>query len=260
MSSDNQSKYGANRNLWRKYYPVGAPRREPQSVQLFDVDANVSYSLDLQTTIRHRDFFKIIQHATGSTADAAPGVVLGEYDEGLIPFNFTTEEIFNFNFAFSNDPVIVFTVEPYFDPLAEPQPSLENINAFGIFKNTNVGMVGVSAPFSGNIRYRAAWASSYPANFTSSYSASVFVASAGSTPAVWITEFTSSFDPLTGAPVEFRSTTYGTNSFQSIPVITDQSSLNDVYLSPVTGSFTTSTAPGTISAPYSGTIDFIAVQ
>lgn len=245
MSSDNQSKYGANRNLWRKHYPIGSPRREPQTVSLVDTDTDTSYSLNLQTTIRHRDYYKIIQFVTNSiTVVTASPIVLGEYDEGLIYFDNSETELFYFNFIFSGIPYVVFTIE-------DSTPSglnQQNINVFGTDKNNQYGFVAVSAPFSGTVRYRAALAPSYPAYFTSSFTGSIITASAGAAGVVWATEYTASFGALPGAPSEFRSS----------PFNTLDTSLNDVYLDPDETTFAAGAANGTISAPFSGTIEFIA--
>lgn len=247
MASDNQSKYGANRNVWRKYYPIGAPRREPQVVALVDTETNSSYSLNLQTTIRHRDFFKIIYYATGSfsSGSVVPPVTLGEYDEGLITFNNASSGIVFFNFLFSDVPYIVLTIED-----STPSTlSQSNINVFGIEKNNQYCNVGLSAPFSGTVRYRAVYSPAYPAYFTSSYTGSIFTASAGAAGVNWSSEYTASFSALVGgAPTQFRSTPWDGLFGQ----------LADVALDPDETSFTATSANGTISAPYSGAIDFIA--
>lgn len=244
MSSNNQSKYGANRNLWRKYYPVGAPRREPQNVTLVDPYTAVTYSLNLQTTIRHRDFFEIIQATTG-TSNVVPVLVLGEYDEGLIHFNNTDSTSFSFNFVFSNTPYVVFSMEQS----APTGANLENVNVFGLSKTVSGGMVGLSAPFSGTVRYRAAYSPTFPANFTSSFTASI-VASAGTIPINYGVAYTASFAALTGPPVEFRNTPFNTSG----------SGQPDVWLDPDELTFANNSVNGSISAPYSGTIDFIAYQ
>lgn len=245
MASDNQSKYGANRNLWRRHYPIGAPRREPQSIDLVDPDTNVSYSLNLQTTIRHRDFFKIIQRATSSseTPTPEPTASLGEYDEGLIYFNNTDTATFNFNFTFSSTPYVVFSID------STPITGSEFINVFGYQKSTTGSQLGLSAPFSGTVRYRAAYASSFPGNFTSSYTASI-TASAGTVTLTLTEVFTASYAALSSAPSEFRCS----------PFNTADPGLADVWLDPDEGSFTATTANGTISAPFTGYIDFIAYE
>lgn len=245
MSSDNQSKYGANRNLWRKLYPIGSPRRVPQNVSLVDPDTNVTFSLDLQRTIRHRDYFEIIQFVTAAvvvTSSPVP-VVLGEYDEGLIHFSNTDNASFNFNFTFSSTPYVVFTVEQS----APTSSQQQNINVFGFQKSTTGGLVGVSAPYSGTVRYRAAYAAAFPANFTSSFTSSI-TASAGTVGVNYSVAYTASFGALPAPPGEFRSSPFNTSG----------SGQPDVFLDPDEGTFAASQVNGTISAPYSGVIDFIA--
>jgi len=242
--ANNQTKYGNNRNLWRRVYPIGSPRRAPQTVNLVDPDTNLSYSLDLQTTTRHRDYFQIIQFVS-ATLDEPPVVVYGEYDEGLIYFDNTDNEIYSFNFTFSSMPFVVYTMEES-DPL---NPNSEFMNVFGTGKDTSGGVAAVSAPFSGTVRYRAAYNATYPATFTSSFTASM-VASAGAVDVLNLTAYTASFGALTGAPTLFLST----------PINTSGSGQPDVGLDPTEATFTTSTVAGEISAPYSGAIDFIAFQ
>jgi len=215
-------------------------------VELVDTNTGLSYSLDLQNAIRHRDYFKIIQFATSSlvTTSSAPPVNLGEYDEGLIPFDpGYTEAGFGFNVLFTSLPIITFTVEPAVD-------SSHNINVFGIqFKTPYVCNVAISAPFSGNIRYRAINATSYPATCTSPYTSS-FVASAGQVElAPDSTVFTASFASMGVTPSEFRISPY-----EQI----GQYYFNNVALKVDHGSLTTTEVAGDISAPYSGVLDYIA--
>jgi hypothetical protein len=243
--ASNQSKYGANRNLWRKLYPIGSPRRAPETVNLVDPNTNVSYSLDLQRTIRHRDYFRIIQATSGSYVSTITtgAYAVGEYDEGLIHFNNTSDASFNYNITFSSTPFVVYTIEAS-APAALNQ---ENINVFGFSKTTTSAIVGLSAPFSGTVRYRAAYATSYPATFTSAFTASM-IASAGSESVVYVTAYTASYTELPSTPTIF---------IQS-PINTSASGQPDVFLDPDETSFTVTTTNTEFSAPYSGSIDFIA--
>lgn len=240
--ASNQDKYGQNRNLWRKLYPIGAPRRAPDIIELVDPNTSVSYSLDLQKTIRHRDYFQIIQKTVGGFEPDHP-LPVGEYDEGLVHFDNTSDETFAFNFTFSSTPYVVYTMEES----APTGSGLENINVFGFTKSTTGAIVGVSAPFSGTVRYRAAWASSFPAVFTSSFTSS-FTASAGSTPVIGATSYTASYSILSATP----------SIYLNSPINSSGSGQPDVYLDPDEASITVSSTSGEISAPYSGAIDFIA--
>lgn len=237
---NSQGKYGKNRNLWRKLYPIGAPRRSPNEIIFVDPNTSITHSYDLQKVIRHRDYFKVIQY--GAPADE---IVFGEYDEGLIHFNNEESVSFNFNFIFSNVPYVVFSMEQ-----SSPSGSnLENVNIFGLYKSVSGGIVGLSAPFSGTVRYRAAWSSTFPANFTSPYTASIF-ASAGTIGVNHNVFYTASYATLANIPSEFRNSPFNLSS----------SGQPDVYLTPDIASYTNSSVNVDISAPYSGNVDFIAYQ
>ena len=172
-------------------------------------------------------------------------MLLGEYDEGLIYYINSDSTNFSFNFTFSNTPYVVFSMEES----APTGSNLQNVNVFGLAKNTSGGIVGLSAPFSGTVRYRAAWASSFPANFTSSFTASI-TASAGTIGVNYGVAYTASFAALTGVPSEFRNSTFNLSG----------SGQPNVFLDPDEGTFTNTAVNGSISAPYSGVIDFIAYQ
>jgi len=165
----NNSKYGSNRNVWRKTYGIGQAKRPPQlfTYEVFDVVSepasfdpvtgkplvSSSVTIDLQNTIRHRDFFK--------TFGIEGSIVIGEYDEDLIHFNNVDTVSFNFNVTFSGNPYLVFSMEQE----ASAVQNRYNLNIYGLSISTTNGVVGLSAPFSGTIRYRAAYATSFPAYF-----------------------------------------------------------------------------------------------
>lgn len=168
-------KYIKNRNEWRKSYPIGVPRRPPIVITetKLGVDGNTYTStFDLNNVIRHRDVYELL----GDPFDITD--LLGEYDEDLIHFNNESYKAFNYNFTFSSNPTVVYS-QGTSDPA---DPNTENINIFGISRTASGGVVGLSAPYSGTIRYRAAYASVYPSYFTGTLAsiaptAGVFIAS-----------------------------------------------------------------------------------
>lgn len=168
-------KYGKNRNLWRKVYPSGV--RRPPELQQIVTEQGVTYSLDLNKTIRHRDYFEVINFQSGAVGESPPPPpVFGEYDEGLIHFNNESIKSFNYNFAFSATPIVVFTIE---NPAGGI--SLQDSNNFAYagqsLSNTN-GILYLSSEYSGTMRYRAVYSSTYPIVCTSPFTAS-FTCSAG---------------------------------------------------------------------------------
>jgi len=163
------SKYGNNRNVWRKSYGTGQAARPPKltTYEVFDVISeptsfdpitgkplvSSNTTIDLQKTVRHRDFFK--------TFGISGPIIVGEYDEGLIHFNNVDTVSFNFNVTFSGNPYLVFSMEQE----AAAVQNTFNLNIYGIAVTNANAIVGLSAPFSGTIRYRAAYANGFPAYF-----------------------------------------------------------------------------------------------
>jgi hypothetical protein len=241
-------KYIKNRNQWRKSYPIGVPRRPPVIITetKLGTDGNTyTTTLDLNQTIRHRDVYKLL----GDTNDIAN--LLGEYDEDLIHFNNEEYKSFSYNFIFSNNPTVVFSV----NAADVAQPNTENLNVFGIARNTGGGVVALSAPFSGTIRYRAAYSTSYPSYFTGSVAsisptAGVFIASVDREVPDNDSYVTASWAPLASAgPVIFQSP-YDDNSNYD----------GNVALSTKYGTLNSSSEVIEISAPMSSSIYVLAVQ
>jgi hypothetical protein len=217
MSDDINSKYGGNaRNLWRKVY--GYQNNKPQMVSVVDSITQVTYSLDLNKTLRHRDFF-IIQGINSGSQFITEEVSFptAEYDEGLFHFSSISDHgTGSFNFTFSNFPTVVLSVE---------SASLygEGVNIFGGTSTPSGFTFGLSAPFSGSIRWRAIYSPSYPAVATSAYTASI-TASAGSAFPNGATYYTASFATLPGIPFSYRDTTW-----DGIPIVPGPS----LYCSPL---------------------------
>lgn len=239
MSDDNNAKYGGNaRNLWRKVY--GYQNNKPQVVSIVDPQTQVTYSLDLNKTLRHRDYF-IIKGVNSGTQLVETGSVITEYDEGVYAINSLTDQgTGSFNFTFSSNPYVVLTVE---------SASLygESLNLFGGNITTSGFTFGLSAPFTGSIRWRAIYATSYPAYVTSAYTASI-TASAGAVAPLGQTYYTASFATLPGVPFKYLDTSW------EYMGISDGTA--DVALT--TDTLSANTATVEISAPSDATIEFIA--
>lgn len=158
------SRYTRNRNEWRKGY--GFSRRKPVIAILEDPVTNKQYSLNLQETYRDRDFYIREPYSSGHHATPFP---LGEYDEGIIVFGGSNnEETIFFNITFSGPPIVTFELQPGSD---------YNVNLYGKNISDNSVTVCSSAPFTGEVKYRAVYSPTYPATF-SSPDVSQFVASA----------------------------------------------------------------------------------
>ena len=213
-----------NKNVWRKVVGYG-PQPSPVISSFYDIRAEQSYSLNLQSTVRHRDFFEVEKSPTTRY------IPYGEYDEGLIFFDFDdiTEKTFNFNFEFSSMPVVVLSVDE--------DTNFSNINAYGITYSTTGAYIGISAPYSGNIRYRAVYAVKYPCYVKSAYTTSYFTASAGRTTVSNATGYQSMFGFLPDLPSEKHETAWDpvdntSNIYidnEILTIDTISSSLSDVY-------------------------------
>lgn len=130
--------------------------------------------------------------------------IFAEYEEGLICLNNATVGTITFNHAFSVAPYVVLTVEPTVD-------NQDNINVFGLTLPTQTGLLfGLSAPFTGCIRYRAAADSTYswPRSAESVYTSSMTVY-AGEHVIVNDNQVTSNFTfPSSPGNVTYLSTMY----------------------------------------------------
>jgi hypothetical protein len=243
MSDDINSKYGGNaRNLWRKVY--GYQNNKPQMVSVVDSITQTTYSLDLNKTLRHRDFFIIQGLNSGSqTLTTESAFVTAEYDEGLFHFSSITDHgTGSFNFTFSSLPIVVLSVE---------SASLYGggVNLFGGNITTSGFTFATSAPFSGSIRWRAIYATSYPAVCSSSYTASITASTGPPVIPLGSTAYTASFATLPGVPFSFRDT-----SWENVGIVT--TGFGDVAFTHETSSSSTATVE--ISAPAYSTIEFIA--
>lgn len=234
----NDVKYGGrSRGLWRKVY--GYSVNKPQVVSFVDTATETTMSVDLNRLVRHRDYFYIDGIIAGPTASAAIVVNgLAEYDEDLIFVSGSDIGTGFFNFTFSETPIVVLTPET--DAIWG-----ENIQIYGLSLNTASFTFGISAPFSGNIRYRAIYSSSYPAYATSSFTSSI-TASAGSTNPGGVSYYTASFAALPGAPFRFYNTAWDLSGNMDV----------DVALQPQTSGSSTATIE--ISAPMSSSVHYIA--
>lgn len=237
MTNNINNRYGINRNLWRKTY--GYNKFKPINVTITDQITSQSFTYDLNQTTRHRDFY-IIRDIAGQIITAR-GIEFGEYDEDLVFFDFSdgTEKLFNFNFEFTNNPIVTLK--------AENENELSNINVFGISYSTTGAYIGISAPYSGNIRYRAIYSDTYPAYVTSAYTTSIMTASAGSTTVSLQDYYYSNFGTLQSAPEFIYETAWDS---------TDDSSNIDIRTNFVTSNLISSS----LSSIYSKDIHFIVID
>lgn len=247
-TNDNDQKYGTNRHIWRHVY--GYTRRKPRIISVTDrnvytgVTASLPRSVDINKIFRHRDYFKLQSPVSGSFLDLP---IRADYEEGLVLFENETEVIANFQNPFvRGTPYVVYSVEP-------TDNSSSNINVFGVNSPSHSTMrIGVSAPFSGAIRYRACLAESWPYTFpigSTPYTGSALEIYAGEYDLVnGATDYTASFNLESGENFVYRDTLFDSIGDSSM----------DVNTAVVTSSNTQ--AISTLSAPTTNRIHFIATR
>lgn len=189
--TEHDNKYGKNRNAWRKVY--GYNRRKPTVVTYFDRETSTFVSRDLNTTLKHRDYFEVKDVKT----------VL-EYDEGIIYFNGDTVASSSFNFSFSGYPIVTLTMEE------TGSNNNENVNIFGIsLPNINQVVAGASAPFTGSVRYRAIHTTRpYPLFLHNQVFTASFWIYAGKINTLDAISYTASFGGIPSGSLEYRASVF----------------------------------------------------
>jgi hypothetical protein len=235
VTSNENKKYERNRNVWRKV--LSFERKKPRLNNFTDLTTGESFTYDLETTLRHRDYYMLKK--------AAETGIFAEYDEGLIEFSDSSFATTNFSFCFSALPdAVVLTVEPNMD-------YSDNVIPYGYTFNECSMSIGLSAPFTGFVRYRAIYsATGYPAQAQSTLvpASGTFIVAAGFVDENNNSNYTASFAALSSAPTLFYRTPWDFNvNFD-----------NDVELSQENS--TNSTVEGEISSPITNKIYFLAVE
>ena len=213
MTDENNNRYGTNPNAWRKTYSY--VRRKPRLAEVVQRNVNTGVTasspktIDLNKIFKHRDYFVIKGDTSGSLLVFPSKIPI--IQEGLVYFDNETEVVVPFSTSFaiprSQSPIVVYSVEPTGD-------NSTNINVYGTAAPTHTHMfIGVSAPFTGYIRYRAVWSpNGYPIDFPSGslpYTSSFLQIDAGITNTANALNVTVSLGlsaSMPGDSFEFRST------------------------------------------------------
>lgn len=186
MGIREQGKYIKNRNLWRKSTTYG--RYKPKDVVFVDGATQENYTLDLNKVIRTRDPYRINPGIEGDITNNFP---FGEYEEGFVSFDNENVVTLAFSMTFSGTPVIVFD---------QGVSDVGYVNVSNAINDVGGTYVFTSADFSGSVRYRAIYSSTYPCIVSSSYSAS-FIATAGTIYDTGATTFSNTFPTNIFSPV-----------------------------------------------------------
>lgn len=240
------TKYLQNRSLWQKSATISR-RQKPRALTYIDGTTNELVNLDLTKIVRARNPYRVEKSVP---SDFVVEFEVGEYEEGVVNFDDAVNEEFFFDSPFTDTPIIVLT--------PEDDTSFGNYNVFCVAKTSASFTVATSYEYTGQIRYRAAYASTYPARVSSSFSSS-FIVTGGSAATLSATsqQFDSTFNTGVLAPVaEVRATSVflgdqNTEIVDGNVAVIDLEAVNLVDNGSITG---------TVSAPIvSSSIDYLVV-
>lgn len=232
---------GFNPNRKKKTYSFN--RSQPAKIIATVVNGKVEYFDETLVTVDNS--YYQLQTATSQGVSPIPPPIVAEYDEDVIEFDWTDTETVTFNITFSQNPYLTLEVLP--------ADGFENIAFFANNLSTTGFVANISAPFSGQLVYRAIVSPAFPVVIERVVVSSSFyyTASAGSLPVSSNSEFVATYNQM--APV-----TYPTHVFFT-PI--DDNNNGDASVAIVsTGSFGLTTTEVTYSAPVYNSIHYLAVK
>ena len=230
---------GFNPNRKKKTYSLN--RSQPSKVIATIVDGKVEYFDETLVTVDNPYY----QLQTATSQGLPPPPPPAEYDEDVIDFYWTDTETAMFNITFSQTPYLTLEVLP--------ADGFENIAFFANNLSTTGFIANVSAPFSGQLVYRAIYSTVFPVVIERVVVSNSFyyTASAGSIPESSNSEFTATYNQLFPA-------TYPTHIFFT-PI--DDNNNGDAGVAIVqTGSIGLTSTEVTYSAPVYNSIHYLAVK
>jgi hypothetical protein len=232
---------GFNPNRKKKTYSLN--RSQTSKVIATVVNGKVEY---FDETLAEVDnpFYRIQQPVSQGIPPPPPPIV-AQYDEDVIEFDSTDTESVSFNITFSQNPYLTLEVLP--------AAGYENISFFANNMSTTGFIANLSAPFSGQLVYRAIVSPTFPVVIERVVVSGSFyyTASAGIIPASSNSEFIATYAQL--APATNPSYVFFT------PV--DDNNNGDAGVAIVdTGSFGLTTTEVTYSAPVYNSIHYFAVK
>jgi len=232
---------GFNPNRKKKTYSLN--RSQTSKVIATVVNGKVEY---FDETLAEVDnpFYRIQQPVSQGIPPPPPPIV-AQYDEDVIEFDSTDTESVSFNITFSQNPYLTLEVLP--------AAGYENISFFANNMSTTGFIANLSAPFSGQLVYRAIVSPTFPVVIERVVVSGSFyyTASAGIIPASSNSEFIATYAQL--APATNPSYVFFT------PI--DDNNNGDAGVAIVdTGSFGLTTTEVTYSAPVYNSIHYFAVK
>jgi len=234
---------GFNPNRKKKTYSLN--RSQPSKVVATIVDGKVEYFDETLVTV-DSPYYQL-QQAVSQGIPPPPPPIVAQYDEDVIDFLWTDTESATFNLTGG------FSSIPYLTLEVLPAAGYENISFFANNLSTTGFVANLSAPFSGQLVYRAIVSPTFPVVIERVVVSNSFyyTASAGIIPASSNTEFTATYSQL--APATNPSYVFFT------PI--DDNNNGDANVAIVdTGSFGLTTTEVTYSAPVYNSIHYFAVK
>jgi len=232
---------GFNPNRKKKTYSLN--RSQTSKVIATVVNGKVEY---FDETLAEVDnpFYRIQQPVSQGIPPPPPPIV-AQYDEDVIEFDSTDTESVSFNITFSQNPYLTLEVLP--------AAGYENISFFANNMSTTGFIANLSAPFSGQLVYRAIVSPTFPVVIERVVVSGSFyyTASAGIIPASSNSEFIATYAqlaPATNPSYVFFTPVDDNNNGDAGVVIVD------------TGSFGLTTTEITYSAPVYNSIHYFAVK
>lgn len=231
---------GFNPNRKKKTYSFN--RSQTSKVIATVVDGKVEYFDETLITVDNP--FYQLQNATSQGLPPPPPVITAKYDEDVIDFIWTDTETVTFNITFDSNPYLTLEVLP--------SDGYENIAFFASNLSTTGFVANLSAPFTGQVVYRALETPSFPVVIERKVVSSSFyyTASAGIIPASLNDEFLATYTAVAATPPQFVFFT---------PV--DDNNNGDAGVAIVaTGSFGLTSTEVSYSAPVYNSIHYLAVK
>lgn len=232
---------GYNPNKKKKTYSYN--RSQPSKIVATIVNGQVEYFDETLVTVDKPYYILDVPNSQGLKPPAPP--VIAQYDEDVIDFLWTDAETVPFNIRFSHSPYLTLEVLP--------ADGMENIAFFASNLSTTGFIANVSAPFSGQLVYRAIVSPTFPVIVERVIVSNSFyyTASAGSVPPGVADSFTATYAQLSPA-------TYPTHIFFT-PI--DDNNNGDADVAVIeTGSIGLTTTAVTYSAPIYNSVHYLAVK
>lgn len=223
-----------NRNRFKKIYNC---ERQPSAIVNYVIN-NITKSFNQNSIVISRDCYILLSVTSSSNAQ-----IYGLFDEDYIWFSNETEKTKTFNLTFSEPPIIVLVPEP-------TSLNTQNLNPFIVNSTTTNLTVGLSAPFSGAIRYLAVYSTTYPTTVQRNVisSSQYYDVSAGYVD-VTGSFFTASYSSLGSVPTNVLFSTFDNtnNNLADISIVDS-------------GSYEISSTSGSFSETTTTRLNFIAIK